>query len=546
MMADEQEKKCEEGLPPWMATFADMMALLMCFFVLLLSFAEMDAIRFKKMADSMKDAFGVQREVPANEIVKGVSVIKLEFTASIADPTIKSEIKQETTEVEKTYLDTNDGALTQGLDQKNVDIGKAPIINDDPQDESLTDPAEESEEKPKEEPKEHPKEELKEFNINKALMDAVAAKRAAEAAEQAAELKEELKKEIEEGLISIETVDTNVIIRIHEKGSFPSGSAELNPGFIDVMERITVAISTQPGKIVVAGHTDNVPIATQRFRSNWELSSARAVTVVHALLSDPTMDPERFLVEGHADSDPLFPNNTAENRAINRRVELVIKRPENDRFAEELDAVASDEIEVEVVDLESKNTPNKTAPSQKTENAAVVKPKKPVTGLDAKVKVPTPKVVDDAKAKISGSGLLENAKEKGSDSKLPNSDKAEGSGSKLPDNAKIEGLNSGLPDNIKAEGPVIDKAKVKGPRSGLLDDAGAINLDSGLLDDTKIEDSGSGLLDETQTETSNIEVLEDAKAEALAPNLESDMGDFREKANDLKGLIDDAGVLENE
>ena len=67
-MADDCPK-CEDGLPPWMATFADLMSLLMCFFVLLLSFATIDAVRFKKMAESMKDAFGVQREIPANEIV---------------------------------------------------------------------------------------------------------------------------------------------------------------------------------------------------------------------------------------------------------------------------------------------------------------------------------------------------------------------------------------------------------------------------------------------------------------------------------------------
>ena len=66
----EECPKCEAGLPAWLATFADLMSLLMCFFVLLLSFAEIDAIRFKKMADSMKDAFGVQREIPTNEIVK--------------------------------------------------------------------------------------------------------------------------------------------------------------------------------------------------------------------------------------------------------------------------------------------------------------------------------------------------------------------------------------------------------------------------------------------------------------------------------------------
>ena len=73
-MADDCPK-CEAGLPPWMATFADLMSLLMCFFVLLLSFATIDAVRFKKMAESMKDAFGVQREIKVKEIPKGTSII---------------------------------------------------------------------------------------------------------------------------------------------------------------------------------------------------------------------------------------------------------------------------------------------------------------------------------------------------------------------------------------------------------------------------------------------------------------------------------------
>ena len=81
--------------------------------------------------------------------------------------------------------------------------------------------------------------------------------------------------------------------------------------------------------MIVAGHTDNIPISTKRFRSNWELSSARAVTVVHALLRDPGVDATRVLVEGHADSQPLAPNDTPENRARNRRVELILIRGED-------------------------------------------------------------------------------------------------------------------------------------------------------------------------------------------------------------------------
>ncbi|HHH39816.1 MAG TPA: type VI secretion system protein TssL, partial [Sedimenticola sp.] len=120
--------------------------------------------------------------------------------------------------------------------------------------------------------------------------------------------------------------DLKIIIRIREKGSFASGSATLDRGFLSVMKRISEAVAKAPGRGGGAGYTDNIPISTRRFRSNWELSSARAVTVVHALLRNKAIDPERVLVEGHADTNPLVPNDTPENRAKNRRVELVIER----------------------------------------------------------------------------------------------------------------------------------------------------------------------------------------------------------------------------
>ena len=284
-MTDQECPKCEEGLPPWLATFADLMSLLMCFFVLLLSFAELDAIRFKKMADSMKDAFGVQTEVPAIEIVKGISVIKTEFSPSIiTNPTVTDDVRQTTTEAEKEFLDVPGGEGT-----KSDTAGGADIDAD--------------------------------------LAAQVAADQIAqEVAQQAEELKEMLQLEIEESLVTVESEAAKIIIRINEKGSFASGSADFNYGFADVMVRISEAVARAPGSVVVAGHTDDIPISTARFRSNWELSSARAVSVVHELLKEPAMDPRRVRIEGHADSKPILPNDTSENRAINRRVELVIER----------------------------------------------------------------------------------------------------------------------------------------------------------------------------------------------------------------------------
>jgi chemotaxis protein MotB len=275
-MADECPK-CPQGLPPWLATFADLMSLLMCFFVLLLSFAEVDAQRFKKMAESMKDAFGVQREIPVIEVVKGTSVIMQEYSPGKPEPSPIQELRQMTSEMERDFL--------QREEHQDVDIEEAKA--------------------------------------------AIQAELEREVQAQANELQEMFQDQISEGLIDVEAEATNIIIRIREKGSFPSGRANLNPEFFEVISNITDVVASTPGKIVVAGHTDNIPISTRRFRSNWELSSARAVTVVHAMLSNANIAEDRFLIQGYADSQPLVANDTAENRAINRRVELVIKRGED-------------------------------------------------------------------------------------------------------------------------------------------------------------------------------------------------------------------------
>ena len=173
--------KCDKGLPPWLATFADLMSLLMCFFVLLLSFAEVDAIRFKRMAESMRDAFGVQREMPVNEVVKGTSVIMQEFSTS-SSPELSpiEEIRQQTIEEEKENLKVEEGK-------------------------------EEEEEKGQAE---------KELEVDAAMEDAVAEKIRQEMEQQAEELRQILQKEIAEGLLSIETEDTKIIVRIQEKGLF--------------------------------------------------------------------------------------------------------------------------------------------------------------------------------------------------------------------------------------------------------------------------------------------------------------------------------------
>ncbi len=305
--------KCEEGLPPWLATFADLMSLLMCFFVLLLSFAELDAIRFKKMAESMKDAFGVQREVPVLDVVMGTSVIKQEFSPSATpEPSLIDEVRQQTTEVEKQQLEVPDSEKSEGEDSEEEKQKGAGQENLD-------------------------QEALDQEALEQAALAAKLQKAQEEVEQQAEELKEALKDEIEQGLVTVETEATKIIIRIQEKGSFSSGSADFNVGFLDVIDRISDAVVRAPGRVIVAGHTDDVPIYTAKFRSNWELSSARAVTVVHALLMNPGVAQDRVLVEGHADSHPLVANDTAENKAKNRRVELILVRDDESGKGEATD-----------------------------------------------------------------------------------------------------------------------------------------------------------------------------------------------------------------
>jgi len=93
-MADDCPKCPPAGAPLWLATFADLMSLLMCFFVLLLSFATMDANKLKKVSESLEAAFGVQREIPAAEIPLGTSIIAQHFSPAVTTPTLLEEVKQ--------------------------------------------------------------------------------------------------------------------------------------------------------------------------------------------------------------------------------------------------------------------------------------------------------------------------------------------------------------------------------------------------------------------------------------------------------------------
>ena len=118
---------CKAGAPAWMATFADMATLLMAFFVLILSFAEMNVPKFKQINGSLKNSFGVQRIIPVVESPKGTSIIAQSFSPAITEPTPLENVKQETTDdrKENPVLKTDDGPGSKGAKEAADKVAQA-------------------------------------------------------------------------------------------------------------------------------------------------------------------------------------------------------------------------------------------------------------------------------------------------------------------------------------------------------------------------------------------------------------------------------------
>ncbi|MGQ7262357.1 OmpA/MotB family protein [Vreelandella sp. V005] len=126
--------------------------------------------------------------------------------------------------------------------------------------------------------------------------------------------------------VSVSQGREGVTLRIDTSLLFPSGQAVLTPQGRGVIESLMDVLARFDGQISVEGHTDSVPIATARFPSNWELSSARAIAVVRHL-ERQGFNISRMRAVGYADTQPMEPNATADGRAANRRVELLLRQP---------------------------------------------------------------------------------------------------------------------------------------------------------------------------------------------------------------------------
>jgi len=225
----------------------------------------------------------VQNILEVKDIPKGTSVIAQEFRPGRPEPTPIDTIMQQTIDMTQTELDFQPG-----------DADKAGGHDKTEGQQSGGDTAQEAQ-----------KAQEQSNTLAKALA-------------------EQMQAQIQDGAIEIEALGQQIIIRIREKAAFPAGSAFLQPQFWPVIRKVAALLKDVPGEITVSGHTDNVATEDELFQSNWELSSQRAVAVAHQMIKVPGFDGNRLVVQGMADSQPLVPNNSPENRRMNRRVEIAI------------------------------------------------------------------------------------------------------------------------------------------------------------------------------------------------------------------------------
>ncbi|EGW36513.1 flagellar motor protein MotB [Desulfosporosinus sp. OT] len=267
----EHEAEKENG-ERWLLTYSDLITLLMIFFVVLYSMSKVDAQKFQAVAESLSKALG------------GGTPSKIELSTSPVGPSLfqTGTPSAKTTVPGKgkdpnntTYTDPTMNGENKNAGQGNVDAEKMSI-------DSI-------------------KAKLDKFAVDNGIQTTL--------------------------VTSIE--ERGLVVSIQETLLFDSGSAVITPHARAILEKVSTVLAAAPNQIKVEGHTDNLPIHTAQFPSNWELSVIRATNVVQILQSDG-ITPDRLSATGYGEYRPISPNNTDAGRSKNRRIDLIILRSKYD------------------------------------------------------------------------------------------------------------------------------------------------------------------------------------------------------------------------
>ena len=348
-------KECPTGSPPWMATFADMATLLMAFFVLLLSFASVNVPKFEQVSGSLAVAFGVERIVPKITIPMAETILKQEFTPTNAERTTRpdksqavqdstrqnvqdmTEEKTEDFDSEADFREVQEALaeeINRGLVSVRVEGEKVVVELLSP--EGSGSPGQVGHSLGGLVPQEHLEIAKKVTDVQALTKSSIVVERPVDGQKEAEgdsnaiddklqRIRSALDNEIALGHAEVERDGDQIIVRLGQQDSFNSGSAELRGQFSSTLNKVGGAIQSVGGTIRVEGHTDNVPVSfNERYRSNWDLSSARSAAVANYIIDNTSLEPGRISVSGFADSKPIGDNATPEGRARNRRIEVIV------------------------------------------------------------------------------------------------------------------------------------------------------------------------------------------------------------------------------
>jgi chemotaxis protein MotB len=173
-------------------------------------------------------------------------------------------------------------------------------------------------------------------------------------------LSADLEQEIKAGKLEVRLEPRGLVISLRQSAFFPSGEDSVESDTMPIIKKLADLIGSVPNPIQIEGHTDAIPIHNARFKSNWELSSARAIAVLDVLGDKFQLDRNRFAVVGRADTTPVDSNETVEGRARNRRVDVVIVNILGKKTLEKTTAAVE-----KAVNAEKPVTAEKPAPAKK-------------------------------------------------------------------------------------------------------------------------------------------------------------------------------------
>lgn len=271
-MAKRKPEEPPKGSPAWMATFSDLMNLLLCFFVLLFSMSSVDEVKYEELVVSLSNSFSIF-DGGGSAIGKGLL--------------ISSGVSQ-----------------LNELDDYFNDMGKT------------TEDSEDKEEDPMKAYKEQLEEEKKQ-----------------QAEEMFDELSEMVGKEKLDDIVQLGMDDNYQYVKISLSGAilFGSGQSSFLPEATGVLSKIGDILKMYKESLIkIEGHTDNIPISSGRYSDNMELSTARAISVWNYFVQQKGLSPEKLEASGRSQYSPVASNKTAEGRAKNRRVEIKIYREDHE------------------------------------------------------------------------------------------------------------------------------------------------------------------------------------------------------------------------